>query len=318
MKNKLIAVLAALSMVASASAVKVNNNLSINGFIDGSYQLVDQDAGNTQQLQGDEAEINFVVSNGAVSGLVAIDSRDVNNNTDLNIEQAHFTYDLGNGVSVTFGRYGSALGFEREDPAGLYTFSRAYDSNSAFNLGDVDSKAKEGITIAYSADAWSIAASFENNRGADIETDELDLEVSVSYTGIADTVIGGGYFFSNENTNAAGSGAANAETDILNLHASRSFGKLLVAAEYTELQNDVDGDTDGFLVLFDYDYNDKIGAALRFSNNERTSDNKDYEKVTIAPNYAITDNLGAILEYSDVDAYGSDSDEISIELTYTF
>ena len=37
MKNKLLAVLATLGMVASASAVKINDNLSINGFIDGSY-----------------------------------------------------------------------------------------------------------------------------------------------------------------------------------------------------------------------------------------------------------------------------------------
>ena len=108
------------------------------------------------------------------------------------------------------------------------------------------------------------------------------------------------------------------KTDVLNLHASRSFGKLLAAVEYTELQNDVDGDADGYLVLFDYDFSDKIGAAIRFSNNERTSDNLDYEKFTIAPNYAITENLGAILEYSDVDAYGDDSNEIAVELTYTF
>ena len=40
MKNKLLAILATLGMVASASAVKVNDNLSINGFIDGSYQLI--------------------------------------------------------------------------------------------------------------------------------------------------------------------------------------------------------------------------------------------------------------------------------------
>ena len=111
-------------------------------------------------------------------------------------------------MGVTVGRYGSALGFEREDPAGLYTFSRAYDDGSSFNLGNVDAAAVEGVTVAYTVDAFSIAASFENNRDADIESDELDLEVSFSYTGIADTTIGGGYFFSNENTNAA----ANAET----------------------------------------------------------------------------------------------------------
>ena len=50
---------------------------------------------------------------------------------NLNIEQAHFTYSLDNGVSFTFGQYGSALGFEREDPAGLYTYSRAYGTDPA-------------------------------------------------------------------------------------------------------------------------------------------------------------------------------------------
>ena len=61
MKNKLLAVLATFGMVASASAVKINNNLSINGFIDGSYQYSDAAAGDSSQLQGDEAEINFVL-----------------------------------------------------------------------------------------------------------------------------------------------------------------------------------------------------------------------------------------------------------------
>ena len=71
---------------------------------------------------------------GSVSGAIHIDnSIDANNDGDtddsqelFNIEQAHFTYSLDNGVNFTFGQYGSALGFEREDPAGLYTYSRAY------------------------------------------------------------------------------------------------------------------------------------------------------------------------------------------------
>jgi len=314
MKTKLLAALATLSMVASASAVKVNNNLSINGFIDGSYSMIDSDQnGDSQDLQGDEAELNFVLTNGSVSGLIAIDSQDVNGNTGINFEQVHFTYDIGNGLSVTAGRYGSALGLEREDPAGLYTYSRAYTDGSGFNFGNVDNRAVEGVTVSYSADSFSVAASFENNRDADIEDDELDLEVSFSYTGIADTNIGGGYYFSNESTTAG-------ENDALNLHVTRSFGKFLVGAEYSEIQNDTNGDRDAYLLLVDYDYNDKIGAALRFSNAELGGGN-DYEKFTIAPNYAITDNLGAIIEYSDIEdnsLANPDSSEIAVELTYTF
>jgi len=317
MKNKLLATLAIFGMVASASAVKINNNLSINGFIDGSYKLVDSDtaADNDQGLDADEAEINFVFSNGAVSGLIAIDSHEIGgglngaNKADLDIEQAHFTYDLGNGVSFTFGRYGSALGFEREDPAGLYTFSRAYASA---NIGDVDSGAVEGVTVAYAADQFSIAASFENPRGANLESNDLDLELSLSYTGIADTVIGGGFFFDNES-------AGTEEVNVLNVHASRSFGKLLLGAEYIQLQSDDanTGDRDAYMVLADYDYTDKIGVAVRLSKEE-VDTNNDYEKITIAPNYSFTDNLGAILEFSDVESNNVDSNEIAVELTYTF
>jgi len=314
MKNKLLAVLATLSMVASASAVKINNNLSINGFLDGSYKLTDTSGGtDTQKLTSDEAELNFVLTNGAASGLIAIDSGNLDTTTGLNIEQAHFSYDLGNGISVTFGRYGSALGFEREDPAGLYTFSRAYSDGSSFNLGNIDQDGavNEGVSIAYAADAFSVAASFENGRGKDLEVDDLDLEVSFSYTGIADTTIGGGYRFDNE----PGVNASH-EVDVLNLHASRSFGKFLFAIEYSELSQD-NNDRDAYLFLVDYDYNDKIGAALRFSNEELDS-TKDYEKVTIAPNYSITENLGAIIEFSDIENAGTDSNEVAVELTYTF
>jgi hypothetical protein len=341
MKTKLLAVLAALGMVASASAVKVNNNLSINGFIDGSYKLTDTAGADDQSLGLDEVELNFNLNVGNVSGLIAIDNNnplthshtvsftDLNgtnsvdktvnssavNGTDLNIEQAHFTYNLSDSVSITFGRYGSALGLEGEDPAGLYTFSRAYKDSSGFNFANIDNNtngAVEGITIAYAGDAYSIAASFEEAAGTDIEANDLNLELSFTYTGIAGLNIGGGYFFDN---------AEGTETDSLNLYASRQLGKLLIAGEYSERSTSTAGsadiDNDAYLLLADYDVNDKLGVAVRFSNHEQGTTG-DYEKFTLAPNYAITDSLGAIIEYSDVDDAGTDSEEYAVELTYTF
>ena len=44
MKNKILALLASVGLVASASAVEINENLSINGFIDGSFKSVESDA----------------------------------------------------------------------------------------------------------------------------------------------------------------------------------------------------------------------------------------------------------------------------------
>jgi len=313
MKNKLLAVLATLSMVASASAVKVNDNLSINGFIDGSYASTDTGAAKTQSLEVDEVELNFVTNVGNASSLIAVDASFDGNESDsdgLGIEQAHFTYNINDTVSVTFGRYGSALGFEREDPAGLYTYSRAYSSTGGFNLGNIDAGAVDGLSIAYSGDAYSIAVSLHNQVGAEhlLETNDLDFEISFTYAGIAGLNIGGGFLVDNEESSAD-------ETDVVNVHLSRQFGKLLVAGEYTELSADA-GDRDAYLVLADYDVNNKLGVALRLSSEEQAAG--DYDKVTIAPNYAITESLGAILEYSDIDDAGNDSEEYAVELTYTF
>ena len=338
MKNKLLALLASVGLVASASAVEINENLSINGFIDASYTHTDDDgAGEEQGLGVDEIELNFLFNHGPVSGMISIDDYigDADSvsadNSDIEIEQAHLTYSLDNGVSFTIGKYGSALGFEREDPAGLYTYSRAYQADSGgnpFNLGDVDSNVVEGLTVAYAADAFSFGVSLENPVDVNMDDDNLNAEFAFAYTGIENVSIGGGYFFDNQDDNAD-------EVDVLNLHAAVTAGKLLLAAEYIELQNSgVDatngGDRDGYLLLADYDWTDKFGIALRYSSNEAGTDRNgdgdygdtneiaDADKLTIAPNYALTDNLGVILEYSDIDHGDEDEDLLALEVTYTF
>ena len=318
MKNKILALLATIGLASSVTAVEINDNLSINGFIDGSYVHTDNDTGtDDQQLGADEVELNFITNVGNVDGVLNIDSND--GVSELDVEQAHITYSLDNGVSFTFGKYGSALGFEREDPTSLYTYSRAYggdniadnDNDDKFNLGHVDANVVEGFTVAYSNDVFGVGVSFENDLNTNADDDELNIEVALSYTGLENVNLGIGYFFDNQ-TNP------DEETDVLNVHASTNLGKLFLAAEYTEMDRaGGNTDLDGYLFLADYDFNDKIGAAFRISNNEKASGG-DYDKVTIAPNYAITDSLGAILEYSDIDDAGVDQNILAVELLYTF
>jgi len=342
MKNKLLATIAAFGLVGSASAIEINDNLSINGFIDGSYQYSDGDLGTTtnspgtnqlvpnadtasapdsvkdQALGVDEVELNFITNVGNVDGVINLDSHDGLGGVE--VEQAHITYSMDSGVSFTLGKYGSALGFEREDPTSLYTFSRAYGatdiegSNDRFNLGNVDSNVVEGLTIAYSNDIFSLGASFENALSTDAEDDDLNLEVALAYTGIENVSVGLGYYFDNQaNTND--------EIDILNVHASALLGKLLVAVEYTELnRGGNNSDLDGYMFLADYDITDKLGVAIRVSGNEQDNGGigEDYDKLTIAPNYAITESLGAIVEYSDIDEGNADNNLFAVELLYTF
>ena len=81
-------------------------------------------------------------------------------------------------------------------------------------------------------------------------------------------------------------------------------------------------DDDGYILLADYDFNDKVRCAIRISSNETkrlgSSSCKTIDKITIAPRYAITDNLGAIIEFSDIDLGNDDEDLLAVELTYTF
>ena len=312
MKNKIIATLVAFGLVGSASAIEVNDNLSINGFIDGSYNKRDNSAAaNSESLGLDEVEVNFLLNVGSVSGQVSVDTNDIGTVAEeFGIEQAHFTYSLDNGVSFTLGRYGSALGLEREDPAGLYTYSRAY--SATYNFGDVDSASVEGLIVAYSAEDFSVAVSFEEAAGAALTAEDLNTEISVSYTGMENVVLNAGYFVDN--------GVAGAERDVFGLNATYTAGKALFGAEYISANDDnaANGEN-AFLVLVDYDVSDKLGVAVRYSEWESTSTNE-YSKITIAPNYALTDSLGAILEYSDTDSGTAnvDSDQIALELTYTF
>jgi hypothetical protein len=304
MKNKILALLATIGLASSVNAVEINENLSINGFIDGSYIDMDTAAGD-KGFGLDEVEVTFLTNVGNVAGQLSIDDT---SGEGLNIEQAHITYGLDNGISFTFGQYGSALGFEREDPAGLYTYSRAY--NGTYNLGNIDNGTVHGLTIAYSADAYSIALSIEEDGSFGAGDDALDLELAVTYTGIENASVTAGYFFDND--------ARGAETDIFNLHGSYQVGKALLAAEYITRDSDQPNvGEDAYMLLLDYDFTDKLGGAIRYSEYEITG-TQEGEKFTIAPNYAITESLGAIVEYSVGEENNTDSDTFAVELTYTF
>jgi len=343
MKNKIIATLVALGLVGSASALDINENLKINGFIDTSYTHVENDAkklDDEQKLGLDEWELNLLFNVGGASGAIHIDDNDDDadgadsTDTDVDVEQAYIGYSLESGVSLTIGKYGSGLGLEREDPINLNTFSRAYGGDTdrtvketgkadatvndglignQFNLGDVDSHVYEGVRLGYDSEVFGLGISLQNSSNDDIEDDELDIEFSLAYTGIENLTIGGGYRFGND--------ATDNEVDVLNVYATTVVGKFAIGAEYIELENggdEADQDLDGWQVAANYGVSEKLAVTLRISSNELDGDS-DYEKVTIAPSYTITESLGAILEYSDVDTgSGGDANELALELLFTF
>ncbi|MGE4550469.1 MAG: hypothetical protein AAEJ57_03690, partial [Opitutales bacterium] len=92
---------------------------------------------------------------------------------------------------------------------------------------------------------------------------------------------------------------------------------LSIAAEYAEKDNETGDDIEGWLVMGDYTVNGKMSLTLRYSEEEIGSIS--YEKFTIAPNYAISDELLGVIEYSAQDASdNSENDFLGIRLLYRF
>jgi len=349
MKNKILALLATIGLASSVTAVEINENISINGFIDGAWSNVENDGNqhDDNNIGLDEVELNFIVSAGNVDGEIHIDTTESGFGGDdgLNIEQAHFTYSFENGLSAQIGIFGSNLGFEREDPAGLYTYSRAYgnadlgidfdgnalttDTVGVFNLGNIDDFYQaEGIRLSYATDSLAVSIAATNGVGVSEEEqtsalifseNNLDYEVAVTFTGLENLSLTAGFI--SVNSEERNGNPATDDGVISTINGSYTLDKLLIGAEYISYDPDAAGinDISAWMILADYDINDKMGVAVRFSEFETDVTAKaESDQLTIAPNYAITDSLGAILEYSSTDNGSNDQDTLALELTYTF
>jgi predicted porin len=195
---------------------------------------------------------------------------------------------------------------EREDPAGLYTFSRAY--NDAFNFGNVDAFSREGVAFGYSTGDLSLGVSIDQENDENLNNEDINFEISASYTGVENLSLNVGWRTESDDAGDA---------DYTNINATYSVGKALLAAEWSNIDNEATGnDDDAYLILVDYDFTDVLGGAIRYSEYEDGAN--EVEMFTIAPNYALTDSLGVILEYSDIENAGADDDLLAVELTYTF
>ena len=154
-------------------------------------------------------------------------------------------------------------------------------------------------------------------RNDETSEDDLNYEIAVTFNGFENLVIGAGVQVDNGESLDS---AASVDTTNTNIHAAYTLDKLLLGAEYVNIDVDAQGDRSAYLILADYDFSDKIGVAVRYSEWEtNAATGAETNKLSIAPNYAITDSLGAILEWALTDTGAAqDEDQLALELTYTF
>jgi hypothetical protein len=98
-----------------------------------------------------------------VDGVINLDSHD--GLEDVDVEQGSYHLQpVDSGVSFTLGKYGSALGFEREDPTS-YTHSHVHTKKTPVSTLEISIDEAlhvvEGLTVAYSNDIFSLGASLK-------------------------------------------------------------------------------------------------------------------------------------------------------------
>jgi hypothetical protein len=304
--------LLSLGAIASAQAEDLVDNLSVSGFIDMSYLSIDTDGTGSSSDSGiDQVEFNFAYDFGnKLKAFVDVEYQ----NSEVDLEQAYLTYAVSDEFTIKAGRFLSYSGWETEEPTGLFQYSGT--GYAQFFYGYY----QQGVSGIYSGDGYAVAVSVVNDLAGPESTDseEPGIETMIALMPTDSITIKAFYSFDK----LAGT---NEDTTMFNMWASYSEGPLTLAAEvnsseYTSLAA---ADASGYLLMANYAF-DTFGVTVRYHDYEVEDAAgvtwQDLSAITIAPSYAVNDNLLMVFEYrmdSD-DISGLDSDSIAIEALITF
>lgn len=362
MKNK-IAIASAFFAASSFSFAEValTENISVGGFVDMSYTHTDDDFDggkeSTNSYTLDQVEVSWYFDFSPVTAQIDIEYE----GGDVLVDQGFVSYDLGGGAAITAGRYDSMLGFEALEPTGLYQYSGAYATNAEDplrSLGDtlnvlfgvdlgveswadiISPSTNEGVKYTYEDDTSFFGISLQDGGffgddrlGGDVQFDVNDAILSgqgyaVEAAFATDLGNGLGLFVGGLFETADSDFLGEVDSTVFNTYLTYETGAWLFAAEYIMTEHDFDNvdelEIDSFLVMANYSYSDQASITGRISEVD-IDDFGDATKLTLAHNYAFTDNLLLITELSTVD-YDTDDDlladgdtlEAAVELLFTF
>ena len=185
------AMLALTFTLSSASAeIKLNDNLSVSGFLDMSTVTTMGDETETS-LSFDQFEMDFHLNYGSVTGQVDIDSTDADQG--IKLEQGFVTYtapkDMLPGVSITAGRFLSSLGFEAAEPIGLYQYSFSegipypgYQNGVAVNVKPMK---EAGLYVAFLSSVWDVNETDAGTPGVEAQLALTPIEQITAKVGYA-------------------------------------------------------------------------------------------------------------------------------------
>ncbi len=313
--NKLLSLTAAGALLSSSALygqIEINDNLSITGFLDMSLFHSDTDDGDSTSFDLDQMELDFLFSFDEITAQVDLDYQRGDAN-EIDLEQAFLTYDLGEGTSITAGKFLSYMGWETAEPTGLYQYSYAY--------GTTIPGYHNGVTIDFSEDWGSIGLAlvdsvYDDDGSINNAADDYDMGIE---TKLVLTPADGWTAFLGYAVDSANAGMEDRE--LINFWTSYEVGSSTFAFEYNDYSDSYTS-IDQWLLMYSVATGDKGTFTARASSNDvregASADNQDFKKYTAAYIHAVNDNLAIVSEISQVDYYMGDATEFALEALFTF
>lgn len=179
-----------LTLGSAAAEIKLNDNLSVSGFLDMSTVTTMGDETETS-LSFDQFEMDFHLNYGSVTGQIDIDSTDMDQG--IKLEQGFVTYtapkDMLPGVSITAGRFLSSLGFEAAEPTGLYQYSVSegipypgYQNGVALNVKPMK---EAGLYVSFVSSVWEVNETDAGTPGVEAQLTLTPIEQITAKVGYA-------------------------------------------------------------------------------------------------------------------------------------
>jgi hypothetical protein len=315
MKNKITCLLAGAALFgATANAeIAIGDSLSAYGYID--MALTDGDgAGNTETAVAEfELGFSFAPAESAWSAVAelsfdsdtavdgeAASAEDAVTDSSAEFETVTITYAASDSLSYTFGNILSYQGFETYDATGLYQFSYA-----GTGIGDYNGGSGALYSAGYAVGACADYSTGDFDLGiwvGDTTSSDLSYEYLVAYNGIENLTLKFIY-------------ADDPGYETTNIWASYDYGDFTFAVETVQTDEGTTEVVDVDMFMVYYAMGD-AGITVRYSDGEYGAN--DFDKFTVSPSYAFSDNVFGLVEFSSED-YGTQSaDTAAVELIYSF
>ncbi len=329
-------VLASALALSARADVAIHQNVSLYGYVAGSIQTLKGSESNYNSTPDtsktntdiDAAKLGLAFNFAPLTAKVSIYAG--HRADDVNILEANASYDLGEGISITGGRFQSWIGYEAFDiPNGNFI------SNGADILSHIIPNFHEGLRVDYTVDKMSFGVAVVNSvynlqneyRGDGSLSDGYGVEGHFGYN---DGPLSLGATLAYQNTREINGIAPSYDitlfddTYIADVWAQYVIKQTTIAAELFYLQTRFNGGpsirTYYGLVMVKQQINEKLSVAGRFSAGQEKSSGKDksnFWKISAQPAYTITKNLsvGAEISYTKYNSgtqidYGTNKDKI--------